>query len=161
MAERELVRTVLGNTMSAWKAAVARADKFFKERDQAELEKGVAPGRNRIIYLWGHLAATHDRMLELLGSTRSRSGFDEVFLSKPDRALPLPPSEEIAAWWDEVSRRLDKLFEHSQAETWMLKHSAVSAEDFEKDPRRNRLSILISRTNHLAYHTGQLMLVRL
>jgi len=40
---------------------------------------------------------------------------------------------------------------------WFTKHSAISAEDFEKEPHRNKLNILINRTNHQSYHMGQLI----
>jgi short-subunit dehydrogenase len=38
---------------------------------------------------------------------------------------------------------------------WAQKHTHVSAEDFAANPHRNRLSILLSRTSHVAYHLGQ------
>ena len=38
------------------------------------------------------------------------------------------------------------------------KHTAVSDEDFAANPLRNRLSVLLSRTRHLAYHIGQIAL---
>ena len=41
-----------------------------------------------------------------------------------------------------------------------LLHSAVSEEDFVKEPLRNRLAVLASRTNHVSYHGGQLVLTR-
>jgi hypothetical protein len=41
---------------------------------------------------------------------------------------------------------------------WLQRHSAVSEEEFAKDPSRNRFSILLSRTNHLSYHLGQAVL---
>ena len=43
---------------------------------------------------------------------------------------------------------------------WVQRHSAVSEEDFAKDPSRNRFAILLSRTNHLSYHLGQAVLGR-
>jgi hypothetical protein len=36
----------------------------------------------------------------------------------------------------------------------------VSPEDFAKEPHRNRLNVLISRTNHMANHIGQLLLLK-
>jgi hypothetical protein len=42
---------------------------------------------------------------------------------------------------------------------WAHRHSAVSEEDFAKDPSRNRFAVLLSRTNHLSYHLGQAVLV--
>lgn len=40
------------------------------------------------------------------------------------------------------------------------KHSAVSEEDFAKEPHRNKLNLLLNRTNHLSYHHGQLVFLK-
>ena len=47
-----------------------------------------------------------------------------------------------------------------QPEDWFQKHSSVSAEDFAKEPHRNKLNIMITRATHLAYHTGQMALLK-
>jgi len=49
-------------------------------------------------------------------------------------------------------------FEKMSESDWVQRHSAVSEEDFAKDPSRNRFAILLSRTNHLSYHLGQALL---
>jgi len=36
---------------------------------------------------------------------------------------------------------------------------AVSDEDFSKEPHRNKLNVIINRTNHMSYHLGQLILL--
>ena len=41
---------------------------------------------------------------------------------------------------------------------WTQRHTTVSEEDFRKEPHRNRFTILLGRTTHLAYHLGQAML---
>jgi hypothetical protein len=41
---------------------------------------------------------------------------------------------------------------------WLKKHDAVSAEDFAKEPLRNRLAVLQSRALHAAGHAGQITL---
>jgi len=51
-------------------------------------------------------------------------------------------------------------FEQLSADDWFAKHTAVSDEDFANEPLRNRIADLISRTNHLNYHLGQLTLLR-
>ncbi len=38
--------------------------------------------------------------------------------------------------------------------------NTVSDEDFEKEPHRNKLNIIVTRTSHLSYHTGQLILLK-
>jgi hypothetical protein len=37
----------------------------------------------------------------------------------------------------------------------LQKHSAVSEEDFLREPHRNRFTVLLGRTAHIAYHVGQ------
>ncbi|MES2512928.1 MAG: DinB family protein, partial [Bacteroidota bacterium] len=51
-------------------------------------------------------------------------------------------------------------FNQLTPEEWLQKHSAVSAEDFVKEPHRNRLNVLIGRTNHMQYHMGQVALIK-
>jgi len=43
-------------------------------------------------------------------------------------------------------------------EEWLKKHNAVSDEDFAKEPLRNRLSVLETRTTHAGFHAGQIRL---
>jgi hypothetical protein len=59
---------------------------------------------------------------------------------------------------DYRKRRMAKGFEVMSRSDWLQRHSAVSEEEFAKDPSRNRFSILLGRTNHLSYHLGQLVL---
>jgi len=53
----------------------------------------VAPGRNRIIYLLGHLTAVHDAMHTVLDvGKRLHPELDAIFVSQPDGAIEkLPP----------------------------------------------------------------------
>src|SRR5260370_41035055 len=53
--------------LKAWKAQIDRADKLFGALSSEEVLREIAPGRNRLLYLWGHLTAVHDAMLPLLG----------------------------------------------------------------------------------------------
>ena len=43
---------------------------------------------------------------------------------------------------------------------WVEKHTSVSAEDFVKEPHRNRYTILLTRTMHMALHFGQVVLTK-
>ena len=56
--------------LKAWKTQIDRADKVFGALSSEEVLREIAPGRNRLIYLWGHLTAIHDAMLPLLGTSR-------------------------------------------------------------------------------------------
>jgi DNA-binding NarL/FixJ family response regulator len=44
-----------------------RANKTLSNLAEDQLLKEVAPGRNRLIYLWGHLTAVHDARFPILG----------------------------------------------------------------------------------------------
>ncbi len=55
---------------------------------------------------------------------------------------------------------LAKHFNILQPNEWLGKHTAVSEEDFIKEPHRNRLNVVIGRTNHLSHHLGQLTLLK-
>ncbi len=152
---------LVAGALAAWKTALDRADKFFTAQDAAGLEKRVAPDRNRLIYLWGHLSAMHDRMLSLLSvAERVHPEFDDIFIGTPDRTTEGPSVEVIHAWWAEVNTRLNVGMVRFSSSDWLAKHASVSEEDFAKEPLRNRFSILLSHTNHLSYHIGQAAIVR-
>jgi len=146
--------------LNLWDTTIDRADKLFSSLTPDQLAKEIAPGKNRLIYLWGHLTAVHDRMLPLLGlGPRLHPEFDDPFLSSPDKAAPHTPSaEEIKKSWNEVNGKLRAGFATLSAADWLQKHASVSEEDFAKDPLRNRFAVLLSRTNHLSYHVGQAIL---
>ena len=114
-------------------------------------------GRNRVFYLLGHLTAMHDRMFPLLGlGERLHPEWDEPYIANPDRVVADPLlAADFRRVWSEVNNRLTAAFESFMPEDWLHKHTAVSNEEFVKDPTRNRLAIVMSRTNHSSYHLGQ------
>src|SRR5260370_41118863 len=82
MTKEELYLQV---ALNGWKGNIERADKMFSSLSDQEALQEIAPGKNRLIYLWGHLTATHDAMLPLLGiGQRLHPEFDVAFLSNPD-----------------------------------------------------------------------------
>ena len=50
-------QSVVACAIHAWKQNVERADKFFSGLSDHQLQTEVAPEKNRLIYLWGHLIA--------------------------------------------------------------------------------------------------------
>ncbi len=147
--------------VNSWKLNIERTDRLFSPLTEEQLLKEVAPGKNRLIYLWGHLTAVHDRMLPLMVlGPRLYPEFDALFLTNPDKAAPtLPTAREIKKAWDDVNGKLLAGFESLSAAAWLEKHASVSEEEFAKDPLRNRFSILLNRTTHIAFHLGQTALI--
>jgi hypothetical protein len=136
------------------KTAVARTDKVFSELTEEQFLKEIAPGRN------GHLTAVHDAIHTILGlGDRLHPELEAIFVSKPDKTIvPLPSVTELKKYWTEVNGSLSKKFASLRPQEWLQRHMAMSDEDYAKEPTRNRLSVLLSRTNHLAYHLGQIVL---
>lgn len=148
--------------IASWKQVVSRVDQRFAPLDDQQLQKQVAPDRNRLFYLLGHLTAVHDRMLPLLGiGERLYPQLDEVYIANPDRSLADPlPAADLKKAWGEVNTALISAVEKFSADDWLKKHTSVSDEDFAKDPTRNRLAVFLSRTNHASFHVGQVVLVK-
>jgi hypothetical protein len=151
---------IVASTVHAWKQQIDRADKLFAGLSDDQLQAPIAPGKNRLVYLWGHLIAVHDGMLPLLGlGQRLHPELDGVFLTVPDRAVEaLPPAADLKRMWHEVNGTLLAGFSAFTAADWSARHTAVSETDFAANPLRNRLAILLSRTAHVAYHLGQAQL---
>jgi hypothetical protein len=150
-----------GGVVKAWTGAIASLDKQFASFSHDELQQEIAPGKNRVFYLLGHLTAVHDRMLPLLRlGDRLHPELDQPFLTDADRKSP----DQISAAalrkaWADVNAKLNAAVVALPAEDWLTRHDAVSEEDFAKEPTRNRLSVLMSRTAHAGFHSGQLALV--
>jgi hypothetical protein len=148
--------------LNSWKLVIGRFDAAIAPLSEEQLQRQVAPGKNRLLYLVGHLTAVHDRLFSMLGlGDRLHPELDEIYLTNPDRALPDPVSPvDLKHLWSEVNAKLTAAFEKLTPQQWLEKHTAVSKEDFAKDPTRNRLAVLISRTTHAAFHTGQAALIK-
>lgn len=148
--------------LDAWNARIEAANKLFDSFTDEDLQKEVSPGRNRALYLLGHLAVVHDKMLPLLNfGGQLYPQLEEAFLTKPDKAVSdIPSAKELREVWNTVNSTLATHFNKLSADEWFDKHTSVSDEDFVKEPHRNRLNVLVGRTNHMQYHVGQVALVR-
>jgi hypothetical protein len=147
--------------LKSWQMGVDRGAKLFGRSGDEELEREIAPGKNRLIYIYGHLVAIHDSLYPTLRlGTRLHPDWDELFLKGADRTVSLPPAAEVREAWNVVHERLRVGMAGLSAEEWLERHALVSEEDFAKEPHRNRLAVLLSRSGHLAYHLGQVVLVK-
>jgi hypothetical protein len=156
--EELLVATAVGS----WKQIIGRADSVIAKYTDEQLDRHVAPGRNRVRYLIGHLVAIDDRLFTGLGiGERLYEKLDAAYVTNPDGTLPDPVStEELKKAWFDVHSKLTASFEQMTAAQWLERHTAVSAEDFAKEPLRNRLAMMLSRTNHVSMHLGQALLAK-
>jgi hypothetical protein len=148
--------------LNAWQIQVDRTSKFISELSDEQLLKEIAPGKNRGVYLIGHLAAIHDAIPEILGlGKRAYPNLQPVFVDTPDKSTEkIPPVSELRQIWTTVHERLKEEFVKMPPEKWLSRHESMTDADFEKDPARNKLSVLLGRTSHLAYHFGQLRLLK-
>jgi hypothetical protein len=144
--------------LMSWQTQNARVDDLLNKLPDEQLMNETAPGRNRGVYLLGHLAAVNDGLFKILGiAERLHPELDDVFLNTPDKAgQSMPTIEELKKYWKEINAALTDKFNTMQPQEWFEKHTAVSAEDFAKEPYRNKLNVLLNRTAHQSYHLGQM-----
>lgn len=158
MKEELFIKMVL----DAWHTQIKHTDDLLNALSDEKLQSEISPGRNRGIYLLGHLTAVHDRMLPLLGFGDQRyPDLYKTFVESADKAeTELPQVEDLRNYWKETNNILSENFTKLSGAEWFEKHNAVSEVDFAKEPHRNKLNIIINRTNHLANHLGQLLLLK-
>lgn len=150
----QIIKYVTGS----WAAQSKRVTDLFNLYEDEHYLNEVAPARNRGIYLLGHLIASTDGMLPLLGfGSRLYPELEELFSLKPDRTFEnLPALTDLKEKWSALNDVVAEHFSKLQPEEWLDRHMNVSPEDFALQPERNKLNVLLSRTNHISYHTGQL-----
>lgn len=147
--------------LKAWMLQVKRVNEFLDSISNEDLLKEIAPGRNTGVYLLGHLTAVNDGILPLLGfCDKLYPELEKVFISSPDKSgLSFPSVDELREYWNDVNEKLIQHLSTLTPEQWLTKHEAVSAEDFAKEPHRNKLNVVIVRTTHMSYHLGQFILM--
>lgn len=145
--------------ISNWELQNTRLNALLDKLTDDQLAAQTAPGRNTGNYLLGHLAAVSDGLFTFLElGDRLYPDLDRIFLKNSETSgLERPSIGVIKEYWHNVNTALKQKFDTMQPAEWFTKHSAVSAEDFAKEPHRNKLNILINRTIHQGYHLGQLI----
>ena len=144
--------------ISNWDLQNDRLQNVLGAFTDEQLAGHTAPGRNTGRYLVGHLAAVNDAMLPLLGfRDKLFPALQELFVDNAENNNGTYPSlEELRSNLKEVTATLKKYFNSMSAEAWFSRHTNMTDEEFVKEPHRNKLNVLLNRTNHLSYHFGQL-----
>jgi hypothetical protein len=149
MKDQEITQVI-----NAWEAQnKAIADIFAKYDDDYYLNE-VTPSRNRAIYLLGHLIGMNDFLLPMLDlGDKLYPELESIFVTSPDRAVAeIPNISTLRERWATLNQTLAGHFAKMDSANWLSRHTKVSAEDFEKDPLRNKLNVLIGRIGHMNYH---------
>ena len=148
--------------LQSWDTQVSRATKVFDNLNDEQLWEEIAPGRNRGVYLLGHLIVVNEGLFKIFGlGERMHDNWDEAFLRNPDKAgLDFPSTSTLRQAWADVHSKLSIQFQTLSADAWFQRHQSMTDEDLEKDPARNKLSVLLNRTAHVAYHLGQVALIK-
>ncbi|WP_284652957.1 DinB family protein [Flavobacterium terrisoli] len=155
-------QTMVKMTFDRWNALIKQFDDTLNNLTDEQLQKEIAPGKNRGIYLLGHLIAVHDDMIRLLDfGNKLYPELYEPFITESDKSVvELPTAVDLRAKWNRMNQVLNQKFSQLQPEQWFEKHTAVTAEEFVNEPHRNKLNIMVTRTSHLAWHTGQFILLK-
>lgn len=148
--------------IQAWDTQNDRLDKLIGQLPEERLYAQTAPGKNRGYYLLGHLVAISDAMIPLLGlGEKFHPELEAIFVSKPDNTNIISPSiDDLKKYWKEIISKLSHHFKLMSSDDWFSRHNAVSPEDFAREPFRNKLNIIINRTNHQSYHLGQMIYLK-
>jgi hypothetical protein len=155
--EKLFAETVL----KAWNTTISRLEKILSSLSDDELQLKVAPGRNRVYYILGHLTAFHDRLLPQLGlGERLYPELDALFIANPDGSFQGTFSgADLRRMFAEINSKVTGGIQAMSPADLLKRHGSVSEQDFAKEPLRNRLAVLNSTIAHVAFHAGQIRLV--
>lgn len=147
--------------LSRWYLSIKNFDTILNSLTDETLNNEIVPGKNRGIYLLGHLIAVHDDMLIILNMGKKLyPELNEPFIMQADKSVnQIPSAAELRAYWINQNKAIQEKFDNIKPEEWFEKHMAISEEDFIQEPHRNKLNVIITRIAHLEYHTGQIKLL--
>jgi len=149
--------------LDTWNTKLNGLDKLFAELSDEQLKKQIAPGKNTGVYLLGHMIAINNKMVPLLGlGEELNPDLYKTFVDTADMDIVERPSITVLRQeWKKINEELGNKFAQVQPDEWFQKHNSVSEQDFAKEPHRNKLNVIINRTNHLEYHAGQVVLLKI
>ncbi|MBB6107770.1 DinB superfamily protein [Mucilaginibacter lappiensis] len=155
------LENVVEQTIAAWQLQNRKVNGLWNKLSPEEILTPLAPGRNRAIYLLGHVIAFNDMMFPKLGfGERLHPELDHMFVGCSDGcANSYPAATSLKAYWYEVNEKLASNMHSLPPSQWLTQVATVEKPVFERNPLYNKLSIVIGQTVHLSYHIGQLNLL--
>jgi hypothetical protein len=160
LQQKPLEKTVsIKMVTDAWFSYIERVNKLINSLTEEQITADTSPGRNSGLYLFGHLIAIHDDMIPILGfGERLYPQLDRAFVDNPDKlGLETPAVDTLKSYWNTINIKLADHIRNMPEDEWFSRHNKVAEADFAKEPHRNKLNILINRTNHMSYHLGQMV----
>jgi hypothetical protein len=154
---------IIKQVISSWAVQSKAVSDLFNLYEDEHYLNEVAPTRNRGIYILGHLISASDGMLPLLGfRERLYPELEQLFSNNPDHTFDkLPLVSDLKEKWTALNSFLQDQFGKLTPVEWLDRHTKVSPDDFAVQPERNKLSVVLGRTNHISYHTGQLIFLKI
>lgn len=153
--------TTLEIALLQWHTNTKRTLKTLESFADENFHRQIVPNGNSPSWLFGHLADTDDMLIELIGiRTRLYPELKNIYHHEKgtNQSGHLSKSDLIVRWKTIVDT-LNHSFANMSEADWLTRHTAVSEEDFKKEPQRNKLNVLLSRVTHKAYHLGQIVLL--
>lgn len=145
-----------------WAQYNKRMEKVITSIPDHLFHQPIVAGGNSPSWLLGHLADTDDALLELLGvSKRLFPALGTIYHHERGKNQDNHLSkDELLTQWKSIVAILDKAFASWNEKEWLSRHTAVSEEDFAKEPHRNKLNVLLTRVTHKASHLGQIAMLK-
>jgi hypothetical protein len=152
--------TALDICLLQWNSYNKRIQKILDTISDEAYHKPIVAGGNSPSWILGHLIEDDDAILELLGiRTRLHPELKAIYHHERGKNQEGHLNkEELSKTWQEILAHLDTAFKSWKESDWLSRHTAVSEEDFKKEPHRNRLNVMLTRLTHKASHLGQIAL---
>lgn len=148
--------------LDMWWNKVCETTEVFETLGEQNAMWPVAHGKNRVIYLLGHLLVIHDGLYPTLEiGNRRHTAYDELFLSPQHTANVYPPFPLLLDQWIDLNEDLHGKLKQLSVSDWLSKHHHISEENFKLQPGKNKFCAMLCTTTHLYHHAGQLALVGL
>ena len=143
--------------LNQWNSYTKKGLQLLETLSELQFNTEIEKGANTPSWIFGHLAETHDALFPLL-EIRPLLYPEMKEMYVHNHATPSQDpftKERLTEVWKEIHTRLDNSIRGFSAEQWFERHTAVSQEEFVKEPHRNKINIILSRTTHMAHHLGQ------
>jgi uncharacterized damage-inducible protein DinB len=149
--------TTLDICLLQWETYNKRIQKSLEAIKDEHYNSPIVPGGNSPSWVMGHLADTDDALLELFGiRKRMFPELAKIYHHERDTNQAGHLSKaELSQKWNQIQEELNRVFKSMSESDWLSRHTAVSEEDFKKEPHRNKLNVMLSRVSHRASHLGQ------